>query len=238
MTLFISIVLAFVSVQSEDLYFSIEPEDVGFIPFRGEESVYIPGGSSPFAEGEPGLPGIGYSMVIPRGTYLESVQVEVLSDVDIPGIISVAPVITVPLNQPIPADIPHSVSYSLGAFPLDAVQNISTGNKTGFRIASFSYVPFVWNPRTGKLSLVTSAILTPLLVSATDVQHHTLSDTQLRTAISALESVVQNPEMLETYAPEVTDVVDGVPWVVIADSVHESTLQPLIDQRSATHGSA
>ncbi|MCK5840872.1 MAG: T9SS type A sorting domain-containing protein [Candidatus Sabulitectum sp.] len=238
MTLFISILLAFVSVHSEDLYFFIEPEDVSFIPFRGEESVYIPGGASPFAEGEPGLPGIGYSMVIPQGTYLESIQVEVLSEVDLPGIISVAPVITVPLNQPIPAYIPHSVSYSLGAFPLDAVQDISTGNKTGFRIASFSYVPFVWNPLTGKLSLVISARLTPVMASATDVQQHTLSETQLRTAISALGSVVQNPEMLETYAPEVTDVVDGVPWVVIADSVHESTIQPLVDLRAVTHGSA
>lgn len=238
MTLFISIVLAFVSVQSEDLYFFIEPEEVSFISFRGEESVYIPGGSSPFAEGEPGLPGIGYSMVIPQGTYLESVQVEVLSELVLPGIISVAPVVTVPLNQPIPAYIPHSVSYSLGAFPSDAVQDISTGNKTAFRVASFSYVPFVWNPRTGKLSLVTSARLTPVLASATDVQLNTFSETQFRTAISALGSVVQNPEMLETYAPEVTDVVDGAPWVVIADSVHESTLQPLVDQRAVTHGSA
>lgn len=238
MTLFISILLTFVSVQSEDLFFFIEAEDVSFIPFRGEESVYIPGGSSPFAEGEPALPGIGYSMVIPQGTYLESVQVEVLSEVDLPGIISVAPVIPVPLNQPIPAYIPHSVSYSLGVFPLDAVQQINTGNKTGFRIASFSYVPFVWNPRTGKLSLVTSARLTPVMASATDVQQHTLSETQLRTAISALGSVVQNPEMLEIYAPEVTDIVDGAPWVVIADSIHGSTLQPLVDLRAETHGSA
>ncbi|MCK5035322.1 MAG: T9SS type A sorting domain-containing protein [Candidatus Sabulitectum sp.] len=238
MTLFISVLLAFVSVQSEDLYFFIEAEDVSFIPFRGEESVYIPGGSSPFAQGDPSLPGIGYSMVIPQGTYLESVQVEVLSEVELPGIISVAPVITVPLNQPIPACIPHSVSYSRGVFPLDAVQHINTGNKTGFRIASFSYVPFVWNPPTGKLSLVTSARLTPVLASVTDVQRLTLSETQLRTAIAALGSVVQNPEMLETCVPEVTDVVDGAPWVVIADSVHESTIQPLVDLRSVTHGSA
>jgi len=238
MTLLISVLLAFVSVQAEDLFFFIEPEDVSLIPFRGEESVYIPGGSSPFAEGEPGLPGIGYSMVIPQGTYLESVQVEVLSKVVLPGIIRVSPVIPVPLNQPIPAYIPHSISYSMETFPSDAVQDISTGNKTGFRITSFSYVPFVWNPSTGKLSIVTSARLTPVIASATDVQPHTLSETQLRTAISALESVVQNPEMLETYAPEVTGVVDGAPWVVIADSVHESTLQPLIDLRAVTHGSA
>ncbi len=237
MTLFLQVATVLMSVQAADIAFTLDPAAVEFTIFRGEEVVYIPGGASPFEDGEPGLPGMGYSMVIPQGTYLESVQIEVLSKVDIPGIHNIAPVLSVPLNQPVPAVIPHSSSYSRGMFPSVAVHDINTGNKTGFRIASFNYVPFMWDPSTGILSVVTSAVLTPVTAAA-DVPRQTLSDNQVRTAISALESVVRNPEMLEAYAPEVTGGVDGAPWVLIADESYLSTLQVLVDHRATTHGSA
>ncbi|MCK5133912.1 MAG: T9SS type A sorting domain-containing protein [Candidatus Sabulitectum sp.] len=238
MALFLQVAMVLLSVQAADISFTIDPAVVEFTTFRGEEVVYIPGGASPFADGEPGLPGMGYSMVIPQGTYLENVEVEVLSKIDLPGIHNIAPVLSVPLNQPIPAVIPHSSSYSRGMFPTTAIHDINTGNKTGFRVASFSYVPFIWDPSTLTLSLVTSARLTPVTAPATDAPQLSLSDNQVRTAISALESVVQNPEMLEVYAPEVIGGVDGAPWVLIADECHLETLQPLLDLRATTHGSA
>ena len=238
MTLFLQVAMVLLSVQAADISFTIDPAVVEFTTFCGEEVVYIPGGVSPFADGEPGLPGMGYSMVIPQGTSLENVEVEVLSKIDLPGIHNVAPVLSVPLNQPIPAVIPHSGCYSRGMFPTTAIHDINTGNKTGFRVASFSYVPFIWDPSTLTLSLVTSARLTPVTAPATDAPQLSLSGNQVRTAISALESVVQNPEMLEVYAPESIGGVDGAPWVVIADEAHESTLQPLLDLRATTHGSA
>ncbi len=237
MTLFLQVAMVLMSVQATDISFVIDPTEVGFTEFRGEDVVYIPGGASPFADGEPALPGMGYSMVIPQGTYLENVEVEVLSKVDIPGTYNIAPVLSVPLNQSIPTVIPHSSSYSRGMFPTAAIQDINTGNKTGFRVASFVYVPFTWNPSTGTLSLVTGARLTPVTAPATDASHLRLSDNQVSTAISALESIVQNPEMLEAYAPEIIGGVDGAPWVVIADEEFQSTLQPLIDLRASTHGS-
>ena len=238
MTLFLPIAMVLLSVQAADISFTIDPAVVEFTAFRGEEAVYIPHGASPFSDGEPGLPGMGYSFVLPQGTFLESVEVEVLSKVEIPGIHHIAPVLSVPLNQPIPVIIPHSSSYSMGVFPSVAVHNINTGNKTGFRIASFTYVPFTWDPSTGILSLVTSARLTTITAPATDAPQLSLSDNQVRTAISALESVVQNPDMLETFAPPVRSGVDGAPWVVIADSSLLPAIQPLIELRAITHGSA
>jgi len=237
MTLFLQVAMVLMSVQAADLSFTINPSDVAFTTFRGEEVVYIPGGASPFMDGEPGLPGVGYSMVIPQGTCLESVEVEVLSEVVLPGIHSIAPVLSVPLNQPIPALIPHSTDYQECVFPSDAIQNVNTGNKTGFRIASFTYVPFTWDPATGTLSLVTSARLTPKTAPAADAPELSLSDYQVRTAVSALHSVVQNPEMLEACSPEIASGVDGAPWVLIADEALLSTLQPLLDLRATTHGS-
>ncbi len=238
MTLFLQVAIILISAGVSEVSFSIHPDVVEFTSFRGEESVFIPGGASPFPDGEPGLPGMGYSMVIPQGTHLEDVEVEVLSTVNLPGIHSIAPVLSVPLSHPIPVIIPHSGSYSQGTFPSSAIHDVHTGNKTGFRIASFCYVPFTWNPSTGILSLVTSARLMPVIAPATDALRLVLSENQVRTAISALGSVVHNPEMLEAYSPEITGGCDGASWVVIADETHLPTLQPLIDLRASTHGSA
>lgn len=74
MTLFLQVAMILISARPAEVSFSIHPDMVEFTLFRGEESVYIPGGASPFSDGEPGLPGIGYSMVIPQGTSLENVE--------------------------------------------------------------------------------------------------------------------------------------------------------------------
>ncbi|MCK5786320.1 MAG: T9SS type A sorting domain-containing protein [Candidatus Sabulitectum sp.] len=237
MTLFLQAAMILMSVQAADVTFTLDPAAVQFTAFRGEEAVYIPGGSSPFVDGEPGLPGMGYSMVIPQGTYLESVEVEVLSTAALPGIHRIAPVLSVAFSEQIPAVIPHSSSYMRGTFPTASIFDVNTGNKTGFRVASFVYVPFTWDPSTGTLSVVTSAVLTPVTAPATDAPQLRLSDYQVSTAISALQSVVRNPEMLEAYAPEIVGGVDGAPWVLIADESHETTLQPLLTLRATTHGS-
>ena len=124
MTLFLQVAMILMSVQATDVTFTLDPAAVQFTEFRGEDVVYIPGGASPFVDGEPGLPGMGYSMVIPQGTYLEGVEVEVLSTVTLPGIHRIAPVLSVPFNQQIPAVIPHSSSYTRGTFPTASVFDV------------------------------------------------------------------------------------------------------------------
>ncbi len=237
MTLFLQLSMVLLSVQAADIQFSLDPAQVEFTDFMGEEVVYIPGGASPFENGDPALPGIGYSMVIPQGTALENVEVQVLSTVELPGVHRILPVLSLPIGEPIPPVIPRSSSYNGLSFPSSMVHNIHTGNKTGYRIASFTFVPFVWNPGTGALSVVTEARLTP--VTATDplARSLTLTDAQIRTAARGLENMVQNPEMLRHYAPASRGGFDGPPWVVIADEAHQETLQPLVDLRNTTHGS-
>lgn len=236
MTLFLQLSMVLLSVQAADMQFSLDPALVEFTDFMGEEAVYIPGGASPFENGDPALPGIGYSVVIPQGTTLEDVQVQVLSTVELPGIHRIVPVISIPLNQQIPAVIPHSDSYIGSSFPSSHIQTMDTGNKTGFRIASFTFVPFSWDPNTGKLTVITEATLTPVTVSDHTAPRLALTDLQIETASRALSEMVQNPEMLQSFAPVSIGEYDGPPWVVIADESHETTLQPLVDLRNATHG--
>ncbi|PIE52236.1 hypothetical protein CSA37_07705 [Candidatus Fermentibacteria bacterium] len=237
MTLFLQASMALLAIQGADISFTMDPEEVAFTLFMGEEAVYIPGGASPFEDGEPGLPGVSYSMVVPQGMKLQTVQVEILASEELSGVHNVLPVVSVPLNSSVPEVLPRSRSYNENSFPADHIHAIHTGNRTGFRIASFNFVPFIWNPATGKLSVITQARLTPVITEATDAHSLALTDTQISYAAGALENIVQNPEMLQEFAPVSRGSVDGAPWVVIADEAHETTLQPLIDHRASTHGS-
>ncbi len=238
MILLVQAIMVLLSIQVADISFQIDSEVVEFSTFRGNDVVSIPGGASPFSEGEPSLPAVGYSMVIPQGTRLEGVEVEVVSEFVFTGIYNIIPVICLPLNQPIPSFLSRSPLYSYSSFPSNSIQDLNTGDKTGFKIASFSFVPFAWNPLTGKLSLITEAILKPVIITVDDEPRYHLSEIQINTAISALRSVVSNPEMLEMYSPDLSPAVDGAPWVVIADSSLLSALEPLIELRAITHGSS
>jgi len=232
--LFITLTLGFIA---EPVTFSVDPGEVQFSSFYGEEAVFIPGGASPFGAGDPSLPGRGYSMVIPQGTELEAVRVEIISRVEIPGVHRIAPVTPVPLSEEIPSVIPHSSSYLNATFPDCPVQAIQNGSKTGFRIASFCFVPLTWNPLDGKLYLITDAVLTPVLREETGSSRLTLTENQISIAAGALGSVVGNPEMLAEYSPSAISGSRGAPWVVISDEVNQETLQPLVDFRASTHGS-
>ncbi len=238
MILLLQAFLLFAPTQPDAVFFQINPAQVEFSSYCGEDAISIPGGSSPFSDGEPSLPGVNYSMVIPQGTSLDNVEVEVHSTFDFPNRFNIIPVLSIPLSYPVPAIRPHSTTYLTDVFPGSWICEISNGNKTGFRIASFSFVPFKLNPLTGTLSLVTSATLSPVLVSNSDAPMLSLSITQTEKAVSALESVVSNPEMLLSCSPLTTSSTDGAPWVVIADIALLPTLQPLVDHREATHGSA
>lgn len=222
--------------QISPLSFSLDQEQVQFVPFGAEEAVLIPGGSSPFMEGDPSLPGVCYSMVIPQGTALSEVQVDVIHEIRLPDLHRIAPVCPVPLGEPVPLFPLHSMEYGAGEFPLSQVQDVFTGNKTGFRIASFCFVPFRWNPQSGELTVVTDAVLSPVLE---ELPQETLELTreQISVASRALESIVSNPEMIQACAP-VESEIRGTPWVVIADEEHQTTLQPLVDHRNSTHGAA
>ncbi len=177
-------------------------------------------------------------MVIPRGSTLDEVSVSVVSSVELPGVYSMVPVVVVPLSMPVPSILPYSSeAFGERVFPASSIHHIDTGNKCGFRIASFSFVPFRWEPATGKLSVITEAVLTPELTIDPSSPSLTLAPNQVDMATEALQHVVMNPEMLGEYAPATGDGSRGAPWMAIADEAHQETLQPLLDLRNTTHGS-
>ena len=226
---------AVISTGPSAMDFVADPADVGFEMFPAGELVLMPGGASPFQQGDPSLPGVGYSLVLPQGTSLASVEVEELASVELPGIHRIHPVLPLPLCHPMPSVVPRSDAYSGGPFPAEPIQGLHNGTKTGYRIGSFSFVPFRWDPITGRLNLITEATLTPVVADDPQVSQITVTQGQAQVARRALERFVRNPGMLEEYAPPMRQN-RGTPWVVIADQEHQETLQPLIDLRQSTHG--
>ncbi len=222
---------------SYQIQFSLDPSVVETMDFRGETVLFIPGGAIAFENGLPSLPAVSHSFVIPQGETLESVTVEVVSSENL-GTFQIAPAFTGPLSAPIPSMIERSSVYSgFEPFPADRILGFQTGNKSGFRVASFDFSPFSWNPSNGSLTLVTSAVVTMTTIADPSVERLALSPRQVETAASGLSGIVDNPEMLASCAPE-TRGTDGPVWVVIADEEHESILAPLVNHRLATHGSA
>jgi len=222
---------------SFDFQFEIDPSVVQTMEFRGETVVIIPGGAVAFETGFPSLPALSRSFVIPQGETLQSVSIEVLSSVDL-GVFQIAPAYTGILGEPVPALIPRSSVYGgFEPFPANPVLGFNTGSKSGFRIASFEMSPFSWNPSDGKLTLVTSAVVTASTVSDPSIERLALSPRQIDMAVQGLNGIVDNPGMLASCSPASRDT-DGPVWVIIANQNHESILTPLVNHRLSTHGSA
>ena len=217
--------------------YTAEASLVSTMEFRGETILFIPGGALGFETGLPALPAVSRSFVIPQGESVSHVSIEVLSTEDL-GVFNLAPSYTGILSQPIPSFIPRSSVYGSGElFPETPIIGHHTGSKTGFRIGSFDLTPFVWHTSSGNLQLITSAVITVTTTPDPEVEPLTLSHRQVETALSVLESFVDNPGMLRTHAPAVADT-RGPVWVVIAHENHESILEPLVAHRNETHGAA
>jgi hypothetical protein len=232
-----AMLLAAFTLQTGALSFSAHPAELQIVSFMEGEAVTMPGGAPAFEPGDPHLPGVTYSLVLPQGEQLVDVEVEVLSSVELPGVHEIAPIVAQPLSQPVPAAACRSDAYGSGTFPDCLVRSIYTGTKTGFRIGTFCFTPVSWDQDTGRLHLVTEARLTPVIAADPDAPVLQLSELQIQTAMRGLEVVVENPGMLGEYAPPESGV-RGTPWVVVADEAHQETLQPLTDLRETTHGAS
>lgn len=219
--------------------FRMNPDDVVFSQWQGFDAVSIPGGVSVFQEGEPLLEGIPYRFVLPQGTEITNISVEIIENIKLDGSRDIPPVIYSILSQPIPVLQRSPVYFSNNCFPKHPVVGIDTGNRTGFRLGSFCFVPLKYYPLTGELSLITSARITVEYSTSSSIQKSALTDRQIDTALTGLENIVTNPEMLESCAPLRRDNRDiWANWIVIADTEMEAVLQPLVNHRNNTAGSA
>ncbi|MFO8182550.1 MAG: C25 family cysteine peptidase [Candidatus Aegiribacteria sp.] len=232
-------ILSPVSGDEITFQFSLDEDQVQLSSWLGDDVVSIPGGVVPFDHGEPALQGLPYTFILPQGTSIGEVSVDVHSLTTLPGRFSLAPVTGNILSRPLdPAD-PAPVYFSSQTFPGQPAANIRSGSRSGFRLGSFVMVPFVYTPLSGELSVITSATVTIDCRPDQGAEAVSLTGRQFSSAAQAVERLVHNPEMLPACAPEVRSGTDGDPvWVAIGAAEMETVLQPLVDHRNLYTGEA
>ncbi len=218
--------------------FSLDPDSFESGTFEGRDFIQLDGGSVATPEGTPFLPGLSYTFVIPQGNTVNRIEVDVLETQELDGRFDLLPVRYIPLSigSSVPVVETPGVYCSDDPFPTSPVVSLKNGNRTGFRISSFSFVPFVYHPLSGRLTVITEARLTLHYDHDSAVRTLALSSRQIAMASAGLESIVANPSMLLNWAPEVDSGTDGPAWVVIADQSLQSFLAPLVAHREAATG--
>lgn len=238
----ILVLLAAISIShSEDITFdfSLDTDDIQVSGWIDGEIISIPGGVAPFEEGDPALQGIPYTFLLPQGSSISDVTVDVHSRVTLDGNYDVAPVNFVILSHPYSSANRSPAYFGSVPFPSSPVERTVSGNRTGFRLGSFVLVPFSYNPLSGELTVITSATVTVECSPDHEVPEISLTPGQINTAASGIEGIVDNPWMITEYAPAVRTATDGDPvWVAIGSSGMEAILQPLVDHRNTRTGTS
>ena len=236
----IFILFAAISLShSEDITFdfTLDTDDIQVSQWMNDDVISIPGGVVPFEDGNPSLQGIPYTLLLPQGSSITDVTVDVHSRVTLDGEYDITPVNCLVFSRPFASAERSSVYLSSTPFPASPVDQTTCGNRTGFRLGSFTLVPFSYSPLTGELSVITSATVTVECSQDPEVLDISLTPRQINTAAAGLQNIVHNPSRVADYAPAVRPATDGDPvWVAIGLASFETILQPLVDHRNQYTG--
>lgn len=227
------------SLAAEEIEFDLNmtAESVEFTTWMGSDVVQLPGGAVPFSQGEPGLPGIPYTFVLPQGSSIGKVTVEATETQVLPGRFDIAPVNVMTLSSDFQPAVPSGAYTSSEPFPAEPVTRTLSGSRTGFRLGSFILVPFIYHPLSGQLTMITSAHVTVHLEFGNTDDRPALTPRQIQTTEPLLANLVENPQMLAAWGPEIRPGTDGDPvWVAIGDESLESVIQSLVDHRNSFTG--
>jgi hypothetical protein len=236
----IIVLIAAISIShSEDITFDflLDTDDIQVSQWMNDDVVSIPGGVVPFEEGNPSLNGIPYTFLLPQGSSITGVTVDIHSQVTLDGRYDITPVNYLIFSRPFALTDRSSVYFSETPFPSSPVEQTVSGNRTGFRLGSFTFVPFSYKPLSGELSVITSATVTVECSPDPEVLDISLTPGQINTAAAGLAGIVENPSRIAEFSPAVRAATDGDPvWVAIGLASFETILQPLVNHRSTYTG--
>ncbi|MBN1433695.1 T9SS type A sorting domain-containing protein [Candidatus Fermentibacterales bacterium] len=189
------------------------------------------------APGEPALPALSCTFVIPPDAGDVQVSATALESASLGDGFSIQPV-AVPrplsLSDRLAEVIePDPVIYGQDAFwPADPVVCMHDGRKSGFRLAGFRLCPFSYDPATGELLVATSIEVT---VTWTDGgQVSTMSAQQIEAAGSQLQSWVCNPWDLAAYSPATGDPRDPLDFLVVTSSDYGDSFSEFVSYKNGT----
>ncbi len=221
-----------VSAGSIQFRWTASDSDVLIENYQQWDVISIEDGITVFENGYPDLPAVSRCYVLPQGTTITDIEVTDISTVSLGNFLSPVPVMLLPLSVDVP-DFPDYTEICLdgmsGVFPESPIAGYKTGTKTGYRIGSYSFVPFRYNRQGGELLLITSADINIIYQYDSNAPVYTLSESQIELAARGLSTFVDNPEMLTEWAPmERPDAEDDVQVIVIGYRQHSDQLAELV----------
>lgn len=196
----------------------------------GNDHLLILNGSQQYgAPGNPLLPYVPVSLLLPPGESATSVDIIMSGEVEIEGSYQLYP------SQ---AAIPYSATtvnpvqkneevYSSTVFPLSNHSKLSTQYLNGFSIATFVFTPVNYNPATGKLSYYSQVTIK---IHSQKSAQGTEALKNLSAADNVLQRVrffVQNPDMIDNYPLE--NNRQAYQLLIITPSSLESGFDSLVD---------
>ena len=206
--------------------------DIQIDTYAEWDIISIDEGMPVYANGYPNLPAIPRCYVIPQEMTVTSVEVTNISTISLGKTLLPVPVMLLPLSGDIP-EFPNYTEVNLEnmstSFPASPIAGFKTGTKTGFRIGSYSFVPFTYNQQTGELFLITSADINLVYQCDSEAPVYHLTERQVELAKRGISTFVDNPEMLETWSPaQRVETDDDVEVIVVGYNEHSNQLGDII----------
>ncbi len=187
-------------------------------------------GCQPYGQpGEPLLPSRVVALVIPSGAENVSVSA-VAANKRILGISGVIQPAAVPRPFSAMASTPEVIRedqsiYSSNRFwPENRVQNLRTGDKSGFTIVSFLVYPYLYNPVSRELEFSGSVDVS---VSWDERAAEAVSPSQAEFAAEQLKGWISNPRDIQFCTP-LSRGFDSVDYLVITSSTYTSIFEPFV----------
>lgn len=148
-------------------------------------------------QGEPDLPAIPIRIALPCGMKATDISLESCTYETLPGTYNIFPVTPVFCSFELKPSIPlpdKEIYLSNSFFPENAMDVWHSGNLWGFPIASYWLRPVQWNPVTGQVRILTSAVVSLELDGSGFLPVSERTSWSENTASDVIRRMVINPE--------------------------------------------
>ncbi len=159
--------------------------------------------------GEPAVPELPVTCVIPAGARLTGVKVEPLEWSVLPGTYTICPAQQprpVSSKMPVAWTAPDPAAYSRSAWPAEMHREPTQGKAGGFALVSVTVAPLRWLPESGRLELCRRLLVT--FEYEAGPASRSLTKTQAEILGTSLIGLLANPSDIGDFAPPTAEL-DG-----------------------------
>jgi hypothetical protein len=217
-------------------------DDFSFTQFKGYDVVSLKGAGSMTKLGEPALPQVNLSFVIPPGAEVSEVNITYFNKKEITGEYNILP--AQPPRPTIKKEDtsfikPKKYIYSLQEeYPVELIECPHTGSMGGYRIAGLLVHPLRYIPAEKKL-IFYSRIRFQVVYEEGIYSVKSKTEKQKATLKKIIKKQVLNPEDLDSWSPPINRPSgnirlspDTADYVIITTSTYEPHFQSLVDWKT------